>query len=46
MNKKIKISDYVAQFLEHNQIEFVFEMSGGMITRLLDSVHQEMLMDA
>ena len=41
MNKKIKISDYLAQFLEQNQIKFVFEMSGGMITRLLDSISQK-----
>ncbi|RZD46953.1 MAG: acetolactate synthase [Thaumarchaeota archaeon] len=37
----MKISDYVAQFLEQNQIKFIFEMSGGMITRLLDSIYQK-----
>ena len=41
MNKKIKVSDYVSKFLEKNQIKFVFEMSGGMITRLLDSISQQ-----
>ena len=41
MKRKIKISDYVAQFLKQNQIKFVFEMSGGMITRLLDSINQK-----
>jgi acetolactate synthase-1/2/3 large subunit len=41
MDKKIKVSDYVAQFLEKNQIPFVFEMSGGMITHLLDSISQK-----
>ncbi len=41
MAKKIKISEYVSQFLEQNQIKFVFEMSGGMIARLLDSINQK-----
>jgi acetolactate synthase I/II/III large subunit len=41
MIEKIKISDYIAQFLEQNQIKFVFEMSGGMITHLLDSINQK-----
>ena len=41
MTKKIKISEYVSQFLEQNQIKFVFEMSGGMIARLLDSINQK-----
>ena len=30
MNKKIKVSDYAAKFLEKNLIKFGFEMSGGM----------------
>ena len=41
MDKKIKVSDYIAQFLEKNQISCIFEMSGGMITHLLDSISQK-----
>ena len=36
----MKVSDYVARFLAGRGVEFVFEMSGGMITHLLDSMHQ------
>ncbi|KTD24151.1 MULTISPECIES: thiamine pyrophosphate-binding protein [Legionella] len=38
---KIKASDYIAKFLKAQEVKFVFEMSGGMITQILDSIHQE-----
>jgi len=37
----MKVSDYVNSFLKKNKIKFVFEMSGGMITHLLDSLSQK-----
>jgi acetolactate synthase-1/2/3 large subunit len=36
--KSYKVSDYIAEFLEVNQVDSVFEVSGGMITHLLDSI--------
>lgn len=36
----MKASDYIAKFLEAQGVTTVFEMSGGMITHLLDSLHQ------
>ncbi len=36
----MKVSDYIAKFLEDKQIRHVFELSGGMITHLLDSLNQ------
>ncbi len=36
----MKISDYIALFLEQNKIRQVYELTGGMITHLLDSIHQ------
>ncbi|KTD36426.1 acetolactate synthase [Legionella nautarum] len=38
---KIKASDYIAKFLKAQDIKFIFEMSGGMITQILDSIDQE-----
>ena len=38
---KIKISDYIVQFLEAQGVPFVFEMSGGMIAHLLDSLGRQ-----
>ena len=35
----MKVSDYIARFLDSKGIDAVFEMSGGMITHLLDSIH-------
>lgn len=35
----MKVSDYIARFLEERRVPFVFEMSGGMITHMLDSLH-------
>ena len=37
----MKVSDYVNLFLTKNGVKFIFEMSGGMITHLLDSVSQK-----
>lgn len=37
----MKASDYIAIFLEDKGIKFVFELSGGMITHILDSLNQK-----
>ncbi|HRG57645.1 MAG TPA: thiamine pyrophosphate-binding protein [Bacteroidia bacterium] len=37
----MKASDYIALFLEKKGIDTVFELSGGMITHLLDSLNQK-----
>lgn len=37
----MKVSEYIAKFLFTNKVEFVFELSGGMITHLLDAIHLE-----
>lgn len=36
----MKASDYIAKFIELKGIAYVFELSGGMITHLLDSLNQ------
>jgi acetolactate synthase-1/2/3 large subunit len=36
---KMKASDFVAAFLHEQKIDVVFEMAGGMITHILDSLH-------
>jgi acetolactate synthase-1/2/3 large subunit len=36
----MKASDYIARFLEAQGVTHIFEMSGGMITHMLDSLHQ------
>ena len=36
---KMKASHYIAQFLRAQQIDCVFEVAGGMITHILDSLH-------
>jgi acetolactate synthase I/II/III large subunit len=36
----MKVSDFVDLFLQHKGVKQVFEMSGGMITHLLDSIHK------
>lgn len=36
----MKVSDFVADFLSKKGIKMVFELSGGMITHLLDSLRQ------
>lgn len=37
----IKVSDYIAYYIEQAGVNYVFELSGGMITHLLDSFHQK-----
>jgi len=37
----MKASDFIALFLEEKGIKSVFELSGGMITHLLDSLNQK-----
>ncbi|MEI7901513.1 MAG: thiamine pyrophosphate-binding protein [bacterium] len=36
----MKTSDYIAKFLHEQGVTVVYEMIGGMITRLVDSLHQ------
>lgn len=38
MNKKIKVSDYVVQYIEKLGVEYVFLISGGGCIHLIDSV--------
>jgi acetolactate synthase-1/2/3 large subunit len=37
----MKVSDYIAQFLAEQGVPSVFELSGGMITHLLDSLNKQ-----
>jgi acetolactate synthase-1/2/3 large subunit len=37
----MKASDYIATFLHERGVDTVFEVVGGMITHLLDSLHQD-----
>ncbi len=37
----MKAADYIARYLEHRRVTHVFELIGGMITFLLDSLHQQ-----
>jgi acetolactate synthase I/II/III large subunit len=37
----MKVSDYITRFLVQNGVRAVFELSGGMITHLLDSIYQD-----
>jgi acetolactate synthase I/II/III large subunit len=36
----MKVSDFIADFLEKKGVKSIFELSGGMITHLLDSINQ------
>lgn len=36
----MKVSDFVADFLDKKGVTCIFELSGGMITHLLDSINQ------
>jgi acetolactate synthase-1/2/3 large subunit len=38
---KIKVSDYIAQFIKAQGVTHVFELVGGMITHMLDSLRKE-----
>lgn len=37
---KMKANDYIAEFLRVQGIKEVFELTGGMITQLLDAIHK------
>lgn len=37
----MKGSEYIARFLKDKGINIVFELQGGMITRLIDAIHHE-----
>jgi acetolactate synthase I/II/III large subunit len=37
----MKVSTYIARFLKEKGINVVFELQGGMITRLIDAIHHE-----
>ena len=36
----MKLSDYIVEFLEKNRVDLVFELCGGSIIHLLDSLHK------
>lgn len=38
---KVKVSDFIAKYIESKGIKHVFELSGGMITQLLDSFYSK-----
>ena len=40
MSEQVLVSDYIAEFLARAGVPAVFEMSGGMIARLLDSLYR------
>jgi acetolactate synthase-1/2/3 large subunit len=37
----MKVSEYIARFIKDKGIDIVFELQGGMITRLIDAIHRE-----
>lgn len=37
----MKVSDYIARFLQAQKVTHVFELSGGMITHILDSLYEQ-----
>jgi len=37
----MKVATYIAQFLKKKEINIVFELQGGMITRIIDAMHHE-----
>jgi len=37
----MKVTTYIAQFLKKKGIDTVFELQGGMITRIIDALHHE-----
>ncbi len=41
LKNEIKLSDYLADYLHQKEITHVFELSGGMITHILDSLSQK-----
>jgi acetolactate synthase I/II/III large subunit len=39
-DKRMKVADYIAEFLVERQVPAVFELVGGMITFLVDAIHR------
>lgn len=37
----MKVTTYIAHFLKSKEIDTVFELQGGMITRIIDALHHE-----
>lgn len=37
----MKVTTYIAKFLKEKGIDTVFELQGGMITRIIDEIHRE-----
>lgn len=37
----MKVPTYIAHFLKEKKIDIVFELQGGMITRIIDAMHHE-----
>lgn len=37
----MKVTTYIAKFLKSKKIDTVFELQGGMITRIIDELHRE-----
>lgn len=37
----MKVTTYIAQFLKSKEIDTIFELQGGMITRIIDAIHHE-----
>ncbi len=37
----MKVTTYIAHFLKEKKIDTVFELQGGMITRIIDAMHHE-----
>ncbi|MEI7898224.1 MAG: thiamine pyrophosphate-binding protein, partial [bacterium] len=37
----MKVTTYIARFLKQKGVNIVFELQGGMITRIIDAIHHE-----
>jgi len=37
----MRVADYVAEYLHRHGVTYVYEVIGGMITRLVDAIHQQ-----
>ena len=37
----MRVADFVANFLHEQGVEYVYEVIGGMITRMVDSIYQQ-----
>jgi len=37
----MKVTSYIAKFLKEKEIDTIFELQGGMITRIIDEIHQQ-----